>query len=729
MEHRVLLISPPFVQMNTPYPSTAYIKGFLNTQNISSFQLDLGLEVILKIFTKAGLQEIFEIAQSKVTDDTNENLKRIISLRHQYWNTIDAVILFLQNKNNTLAHLICTGNYLPEASRFDQIADLEWAFGNMGINDKARHLATLYLEDIGDLITELVDEDFGFSRYAERISSAASTFDAIHDKVEGVTPFIVQQSISILQTVIDREQPTLIAISIPFPGNLFAGLACSKWIKKNYPHIKIAMGGGYPNTELRSLTDPRIFKYIDCITLDDGEAPLMHLLEWMEGKRTFDFLKRTFILLEGKVFFANGSFAPDFKQSEVGAPDYTDLHLTEYLSVIELANPMHRLWNDGRWNKLTLAHGCYWGKCTFCDISLDYIKNYEATTAIMLVDRMEQLIAQTGESGFHFVDEAAPPALMRDVAIEILRRGITVIWWANIRFEKNFTADICRLFAASGCIAISGGLEVASDRLLKLIDKGITVAQVAKVTDNFTQSGIMVHAYLMYGFPTQTAQETIDSLEMVRQLFEAGVVQSGFWHQFAMTAHSPIGMHPELFKVEKVEKELAPFANNDLKHIDPLGTQHGRFSEGLRKSLFNYMHGICFEYEMQEWFSHKVPKTTIPKKYISQAIANSTPFVPNAATKLLWLGVLPTERDIEKQGNVFALFVQNKHEAKWIADLSEQEVQWLLVVLNHIHYTQSTRWTFKEMKSAFESEMNTDFSACWNTKIWPELSVVGLLVF
>lgn len=58
----------------------------------------------------------------------------------------------------------------------------------------------------------------------------------------------------------------------------------------------------------------------------------------------------------------------------------------------------------------------------------------------------------------------------------------------------------------------------------------------------------MVHAYLMYGFPTQTAQETIDSLEMVRQMFEQGIIQSGFWHQFAMTAHSPVGLDPKVLE-------------------------------------------------------------------------------------------------------------------------------------------------------------------------------------
>jgi radical SAM superfamily enzyme YgiQ (UPF0313 family) len=79
--------------------------------------------------------------------------------------------------------------------------------------------------------------------------------------------------------------------------------------------------------------------------------------------------------------------------------------------------------------------------------------------------------------------------------IEILKRKLVLSWWTNVRFEKSFTRDLCLILKASGCIAVSGGLEVASDRLLELIDKGITVSQVAKVNRHFTEAGIMVHAY------------------------------------------------------------------------------------------------------------------------------------------------------------------------------------------------------------------------------------------
>jgi hypothetical protein len=617
---KILLITPPFTQLNTPYPATTYLKGFLNTKNIPSVQLDLGIKTILKLFTKTGLQRVFDQARSKL--DLSQNCTRILNFESDYLATIDPAIQFLQYKNPTLAFGIAERGMLPEASRFEQLDDLEWAFGTMGIQDKARHLATLYLEDLGDFIQDVIDPHFGFSRYAERLGRSATSFDPLYVELIAEPTFIDHIALSILSEKIENHKPDLVCFSIPFPGNLYSAFRCGQFIKSSHPEIKVALGGGFVNTELRSVTDPRVFEFCDFITLDDGERPIQNLLEHLAGKRDLQNLKRTFHYESDKVMYQNGGKEADIPFHKTGTPDYADLPLDQYLSVIEIANPMHRLWSDGRWNKLTMAHGCYWKKCMFCDISLDYIKNYEPAGAARLCDQMEEQMKVTGQSGFHFVDEAAPPALMKEVALEILRRKLIVTWWTNIRFEKRFTSDLCQLLKASGCIAVSGGLEVASDRLLEKMKKGVTVSQVARVARNFTDSGIMVHAYLMYGFPTQTAQETIDSLEMVRQLFLNGVLQSGFWHLFSMTAHAPIGLAPKNYGVLKTGPEKGGFANNDLIHEDPTGTDHEMFSKGLKKSLFNYMHGVGFDFPLSDWFDFKIPATSIPPNFILDALEN-----------------------------------------------------------------------------------------------------------
>ena len=726
----VFLITPPFTQLNTPYPATAYLKGFLNTKNISSFQADLGIEVTLALFSRQGLINLFDTIRNK-ENLFSDNANRIIILRDDYIHTIDAVILFLQGKNPTLGQQIATRNFLPEASRFAQLDDLKWAFGTMGTQDKSKHLATMYLEDLSDLITECVDPHFGFSRYAERLARSANSFDELYASLQKEYTYIDILMLDILQKRMAETMPSLVAISVPFPGNLYTSLRCGQWIKQHYPTIKIAMGGGFANTELRSLSDPRVFEFYDFITLDDGEAPVENLLQFLDNKITIDKLKRTFTLVNGHLTYINNTACTDYKQGQVGTPDYSDLLLDQYISAIEVVNPMHSMWSDGRWNKLTMAHGCYWGKCTFCDISLDYIKLYEPMTAQLLCDRMEEIIAQTGQNGFHFVDEAAPPALMRALSIEIIKRKLTVTWWANVRFEKSFTRDLCLLLKTAGCIAISGGLEVASDRLLELIQKGITVAQVARVNKHFSEADIMVHAYLMYGFPTQTAQETIDSLEMVRQLFEAGILQSAFWHQFTMTAHSPVGLNPEKYKVKKVSELIGSFANNDIEHIDPTGADHPTYSFGLKKSLLNYMHGACFDYPLQKWFDFKVPKPTVAPDYILNALQQEEYTASKPTTKIIWLGNKPSISHFtkSKKGNhwqMSELTFQNKRASGSIK-VSQQQGEWLVEMLEKLSVYGSKTYTIQEVKQSYDAANLEDFELFWDNKPVNGLYQFGLL--
>ena len=692
--------------------------------------MDLGIEVILELFSKNGLVTLFSSVSNQQTE-FSPNSQRIFYLQDTYIQTIEAVILFLQNKNPTLARQICSENFLPEASRFTQLEDTDWAFGSMGMQDKAKHLATLYLEDLSDFIVECIDENFGFSRYAERLGRSANTFDTLYEALQKQPTYIDQISLDILKIKIQTIQPKLLLISVPFPGNLYAAFKCAQFVKEHFPEIKISMGGGFPNTELRSLTDVRVFEFFDFITLDDGELPVElvynSLFQTELSNVTF---KRTFILENNSVVYKNNTLLNDYKQFEVGTPDYSDLYLDKYISVIEIANPMHSLWSDGRWNKLTMAHGCYWGKCTFCDISLDYIKLYEPVAAKLLVDRMEELIAQTGENGFHFVDEAAPPALMREVAIEIIKRKLTITWWTNIRFEKSFTQDLCLLLKESGCIAVSGGLEVASDRLLELIKKGVTVEQVAQVTRNFTQAGVMVHAYLMYGYPTQTIQETVDSLEMVRQLFENGILQSGFWHQFAMTAHSPVGMFPDEFGVIPKQNPIS-FANNDIDFIDKTGINHEQFGYGLKKSLFNYMHGICFEYDLQDWFDFKIPKTKIEPDYIISCLEKEANFNVKPSAKIIWIGGNPKIETFikSKKGNSWDMMKLTFYDKKetFTIQTNKTEGEWLVSILEKVSIFNNKIHTFQEIKIDFESHFE-DFELFWFSKPINTLREFGLLV-
>ncbi|MBS2211204.1 radical SAM protein [Carboxylicivirga mesophila] len=724
----VLLITPPFTPLNTPYPATAYLKGYLNTLDVPSAQVDLGIRVINRIFSERGLTELFACV------DTNhiqtENAFRIFQLRHEYVNAITRVMAFLKHPTFIEAQNICQGTLLPEASRFNQLEEEHTAFGTMGLVDKAKHYCTLFLEDLSDFIVEAVDSRFGFSRYAERLGRSASSFNELYDQLQQPHSFIENVLMKELAIAMEQYQPQLVLITVPFPGNLFGALRIGQWLKQYHPAINISLGGGYVNTELRALKDIRLFEFCDFVTLDDGERPVQCILEYLQGVRKLEQLKRTYICQDDAVRYLNGAAEDDVLQKHLGIPDYSDAEWDKYFPVVEVANPMFRLWSDGHWLKLTLAHGCYWGKCTFCDGSLDYIKRYEPSSVGMVVDRMEALIIQTGIRGFHFVDEAAPPALLKELALEILKRQLKVVWWTNIRFEKSFTADLCLLLKQSGCIAVAGGLEVASPRVLKLINKGVSLEQVSNVAANLTHAGIMVHAYLMYGFPGQTAQETIDALEVVRQLFEMGIIESGFWHQFALTAHSPVGLRPAAYDIEITGGLHGSFANNDLEFIDKQGAIHETFGDGLKKALYNYMHGLGFDFPLGEWFNFKVPKTQLPPNYVATMISDDVVLKPNS--QILWIAHEPISKNTVKtkgkktvEMSELTLLSAKTHIT---INVKAKLGQWLCQCLSEMAVTAEKRITFSDFQHKYETASLGDFNKFINSYTFSQLREAGLII-
>lgn len=607
MSIKILLVTPPFTQLNTAYPATAYLKGFLDSKGVKVTQMDLSIELFTSIFTEEFIDAIFK--QAELLE--NYDFPLVWKYKEDYIAKVETVMNYLRVQEVTAAYQIVHKDFLPQGHRRAKLQnDLSSEFGKLGILDKAKHVATLFVEELGDFIQANVDEFFSFTRYAESIARAASSFDEINDLLTYETTLIEDEMLYLLNEQMQQDTYDLVGFTVPFPGNLFSALRCAQFLKQEFSQVGVMMGGGYCNTELRRLSDPRIFDVIDFITLDDGEGPVLKITEFLSGKIGVEGLERTYMLEAGEVVYKDKQPNTIFHHKNLPAPSYVGLPHGKYLSFLDVMNPMHRMWSDGRWNKLTISHGCYWKQCSFCDVTLDYISNYENTTADDLVHKIEKIVAETGVTGFHFVDEAAPPKMLRALANKLIEKRVFITWWTNIRFEKTFTPELCSLLSKSGCIAVTGGLEVASDRLLAKMKKGVDIGQVARVTKAFSDENIMVHAYLMYGFPTQTAQETIDSLEVVRQLFQNNCIQSAFWHQFACTAHSPVGKDPEAFDIEIVGPEFKGFAENDLFHKDPKGAKHHKFTQGLNAALQNYLNHKGFEIPLTNYFDFKVPKVT-----------------------------------------------------------------------------------------------------------------------
>ncbi|MCO5142173.1 MAG: radical SAM protein [Oligoflexia bacterium] len=611
---KVLLVTAPMVQINCPYPATAYLKAYLNQfKELKIAQWDAGIALTRALFSEKTLTKLYE--KVKKQNPMDGELAFFLEAYSDYTILVSKVFECLEGSTK-YDEQIAKGELLPEGPSFAALrenAPLQEEFHSLSTRDKALHLSALFLDDLALYFKLGDDSQFSFSRYGEKLAASQASFSPI-EKITKEKTIVSESLIDIFQIILEKEKPDLVGISIPFSGTLLGALHMGKHAK-NQNKI-VVFGGGYPNTELRSLNDPRFFDFCDYLCFDDGEMPLIRIIDSLQGKECN--LVRTFTRKDNVVQKHLKSENIAFK--DLVSPDYTGLNKNDYIPMLESLNPVERLWSSQFWNKLILAHGCYWRKCSFCDTSLDYIQRYEPDHPKAILEKMKMITSQTGCNGFHFVDEAAPPAILNALSDEIISSKMPFHWWGNIRFDKVFNQELTKKMAKAGCIAVTGGLEVANERILRLINKGVQLEQVAKVTKSFTDAGIFVHAYLMYGFPSQTLQETVDSLEIVRQLFQENCLQSAFWHEFSATAHSPIGKNPDQFQITLNPKDMTieknRFSQNDIRFYDKNGYNPKKVAAPLRAALYNYMHGVGIELDVREWFPKNCPGTTVAKGVI-----------------------------------------------------------------------------------------------------------------
>jgi radical SAM superfamily enzyme YgiQ (UPF0313 family) len=620
---RVLLITPPLLQCNAPYPATPLLAAWLRGQGVEVRQVDASLALLLRLLSGAGLSRVRAVlAQRPAAADT----AFFVAQADAYIDWVEPVVRFLQGREPGLAYRLVRLGTLPEGPRFgvmrqqelDAGGGLGWAFGTLGVADQARYLASLFIDDIATAITRGIDPGFGLSRYEERLCRSLPALAPLRERLDGPPTLIDTLIDEVAAEAAAAHRPDLVGLTVPFPGTLYGALRLARALRRRNPGVRIALGGGYVNTELRDLQDAALFDEVDYVCLDGGFRALEGVVRHAAGAGDA-VLVRTFVRESGAVRFLEGTAEPGPRHGELPVPDYAALPLAEYLPLTEMLNPMQVLWSSQRWTKLMVAHGCYWHRCAFCDTTLDYIGRFEAPAAERVVDWMEELSRQTGGHAFHLVDEALPPALLRRIAVEIRRRRLVVTWWGNVRLEAAFDADLARLLAAAGCIAVTGGLEAFDDRLLGLLNKGITVAGAVQACAALAGAGIMVHAYLMYGVPSQTELETVEALERLRQMFARGLVHSAFWHRFAATVHSPIGREPERFGI-RLAGAPSTFAHNEIAFLDPLGVDHDALGDGLRRAVYNYMHGKWLQDEVRTWFGAGMPRSRLAPNAIERLL-------------------------------------------------------------------------------------------------------------
>jgi radical SAM superfamily enzyme YgiQ (UPF0313 family) len=629
---KALLVQPPFTQLNSPYPAVHYLEAFLRSRGMDARALDHSIELYRAVFSRRGLAPAFDAARRILDGEqsvagegrdaaTISQLERYVSYEGSYLEWIDALVAFLSGGDPAFAHRLAQAVELPQGMRAEAFLD---ARGGRIASHEARGLATAMLEDLGDLVSYALDPSFGTVRYGERIAASASRFSALCSALDA-SPLLESTYKLILEAEWKtmQEAPSLLLVSVPFPGCLLGALACARSCREAFgSRTRILLGGGYVSTELRGLRDVGIFDFCDYLCFDAGYGSIDSILEVEAGAPRERLYKTMYRDSDGRLVAA-GFEAADEASAEPGlrrttpcdardriarsemealvsiAPDYASVDFDRYIQVVDSDNPMHRLWSDSPWLKYGLAHGCYWRRCSFCDTSLEYVSLFSPADIASIAAAADAASARTGLFGIHFVDEAMPLssllAFARANEARSLAGAKAFHFWGNVRFDSAWNEDNCEFLAARGLVAVSGGIEIATEGGLEMTDKGFDLAGLVRTLVAMRRAGLLVHAYLIYGFPGQTRQDIVDSAEVCRQLFAAGLVDSAFWHRFVLTRHSRMygewlnGNRPGLEPVDRTWD----FANNDLGFAG--GEAFDEFDGPLAATLEAWMSGEGLE--------------------------------------------------------------------------------------------------------------------------------------
>lgn len=598
----ILLATPPLVACNTPYPAIPALAAWMERAGWRVAVEDLSLTLVRRFVSIAGFDEIISALRRRWPDAGRAPASVAHVLRHRtaLRRALPGVVARLEGHVDPV-RLARGAARIPEGARFASLRAIP--AGHLPPPEElARVRASLMIDDLADAVREGLDPDFGFSRYAEHLAAHVPDADPLLARLRRRRTLMDRWMDEHADAAGRRWRPRLLAITVPFPGALYGALRLAARARRWNPRPLIVIGGGYVTTELRELKDPRLFDWVDAVGLDDGEIPLQRLAERAAGYRPKPRMVRTLVRQAGRVTLKDDPAAPVVRHRDRPAPAWRLLREARYIGMSESLNPMFRLWSERRWIKLTLAHGCYWRRCAFCDTSLDYIRRFDPADVETILGWMEQSMRETGESGFHFTDEAAPPALLRQLAEAIIRRRWRVQWWGNIRWEPVFDAAFARLLARSGCLAVTGGLECADDRLLSSMCKGISLERARTVMRSFARAGIMVHAYLMYGYPGQGREDIVRALDWVRRAFREGILHSAHWHRFALTVHSRMAGDPKKFGLPPIVPPRGAFARNELLLRDPNDSLYRALAPGLHAAVHNYMLGIGWDRDVRMWF-------------------------------------------------------------------------------------------------------------------------------
>jgi len=312
----------------------------------------------------------------------------------------------------------------------------------------------------------------------------------------------------VLFPAIAELKPALVGISMVFANQSVQALVLGRMIKTRFADIHVTLGGAYLSQWVMAAGDQQVEQLLSCadsIVCGEGEQAFTDLLASVLAKQDPAGLPNLVCRQaddQQLIRFQELNYTDIASQPP---PDFTDLDLDAYLTPQTII-------------PYCISRGCYWGRCVFCQNRYgDYrMRRYQTVSVEKAVAEMSRLADQYGSHHFNFSNDVVDPVYLKKLSQAILDSGRTFIWNTDLRAEKAFDAETCRLMADAGLKTVAIGFESGCQKTLDAMDKGKRVEIVAEVMGNLYAAGVATQAMGIFGMPGESeadGQETVRFLE------------------------------------------------------------------------------------------------------------------------------------------------------------------------------------------------------------------------
>ena len=479
----ISLLFPPSWHPSQPYLSIPCLSAFLEQSGVPvQEQRDLNIELLDRVLTKSfGLdihQQLIDLVkklEQSVDGETGPGSKE------HYAKAVESLDRF--------PHLI------------DEVERAKTALRGQDFFDEDRYRESLFVIDRWlDVVSSLyfptrmtvVDNQLSYSIYSSR-----DIIKALHD--ESQNPYLDLYRRFFLPGFA-QDTPDFVGVSITATSQIIPGLTLCRLIKEQFPQVHVTVGGSIFTRLVDNLRRcDRLFDVTDDFIVFEGETALLEMINQLEGRKDFSKVPNLIWRNEGKITVNQPFYSENL--TEHPAPNYNGFPLDLYLAPHTVL-------------PVQFSRGCYYKDCAFCALTLDH-QNFRQKDPMKVVDELEALSKQHDTPYFFFTDECLALSPTKRLCKELIARGLDLQWTAEFRFEKNLSRELLSSLREAGCQKIVFGLETYNARLMDFMVKGITQENVARICSDCVDLGIAVHCYVIVGFPTETEEESLETMNFI----------------------------------------------------------------------------------------------------------------------------------------------------------------------------------------------------------------------